>query len=160
MPMRKMYLWCPIIKRKEIIIWTHVYPNWKMKFNAKIGRKRSFSYKAKASISFIPIRRMCLWFPIMITKEIIIWIHVYPNWSMTFSSKKGRKWNFSYETKASMSFILIKRMSLQCPIMKRKEIIIWICVYPNWQINIKSKKWWKEKFFLWNQCINVIYPNE
>ena len=63
-PKRRMCLWCPIITRKEIIMWIHVYPYWNMNFNSKIGNKRSFSYETKASISLIPKRRMCLWCPI------------------------------------------------------------------------------------------------
>ena len=44
---------------------------------------------------------------------------------MNFTSKEnGRKKSFSHETKASMLFILMKRMSLQCLIMKIKEIIM------------------------------------
>ena len=27
-------------------------------------------------------------------------------------------------------------------------------------MNFGSKKWWKEKLFLWNQSINAIYPNK
>ena len=41
-----------------------------------------------------------------------------------------------------------------------KERRLLICVCLNWQSNFNSKKWWKEKLFLWNQGINVIYPNE
>ena len=34
------------------------------------------------------------------------------------------------------------------------------CVYPNGWMNLDSKKWSKEKLFLSNQSIDVIYPNE
>ena len=78
----------------------------------------------------------------------------------TLIQTKDRKRSFSYETKSSMSFISIRRTSLWCPIMKRKEIIMWIHVCPNWQRNFDSKKWLKEKLFLWNQSINVIYPKK
>ena len=61
-PMRRMSLWCPIMKWNEITIWIYVCPNWKMYFNSKIGNKRSFSFETKASISLTPMRRMCLWF--------------------------------------------------------------------------------------------------
>ena len=120
----------PTMKRKEIIMWVHVYPNWKTNFNSKNGDKRSFSYEAKASISLIPTRRKCLWCPIMKWNEITMWIHVYPNWKMYFNSKIGNKRSFYYETKASISLIPTRRMCLRCPIMERKEIIIWIHVYP------------------------------
>ena len=40
----------------------------KVDFNSKNGRKKSFSYETKASISFIPKRIMCLSHPIMKNK--------------------------------------------------------------------------------------------
>ena len=79
-------------------------------------------------------------------------------WTLTLKNN-GRR-SFSYETKASISFIPIQRMTLWCPIMKTKEIIMWIHVCPNWPKNFNSKEWCKEKLFLWNQSNNVIYPNE
>ena len=79
-PMRRMNLQCPINKRNEIIMRIWVYPNWKAIFNSKNGRKRSSSYETKALISFIPLRRMGLWFQIMKTMEIITWIRVHTNW--------------------------------------------------------------------------------
>ena len=123
-PMRRTSLWCPIMKRNEITIWIYVYPNWKTDFNSKIGDKRSFSFESKASISLIPMRRMCLWGPIMKRKEIIMWIHVYPNWNTNFNPKNGNNRSFSYETKASISFIPSMEMCLWCPIVKRKKIIM------------------------------------
>ena len=105
---------------KKIIMWIHVYPNWNTNFNSKIGNKRSFSYETKVSISLIPSRRICLWFPIMKRKEIIIWIHVYPNWKTYFNSKIGKKRSFYYDSKSSISLIPKRRMCLGWPIMKKK----------------------------------------
>ena len=85
--MSGMNLWCPIIKRKEIIMWIRVYPNWKMNFNSKNGRKRSFSYETKAWISVIPMRRTNLFCPIIERQEIITWIQDYPNWKMNLVLK-------------------------------------------------------------------------
>ena len=130
-PTWRMCLWCPMIKWNEITIRIHVYLNWKMHFNSKIGNKRSFSYETKASISLIPMRRTSLWCPIMKWNEITMRIQVYPSWKMHFNSKICNKRSFSYETKASISLIPMRRMCLWCPIMKRKEIIMWIEVYPN-----------------------------
>ena len=123
-PSRRMCLWFPIMKRNEIILWIYVYPNWKTYFNSKICNKRSFSFETKAPISLIPMRRMCLWFPIMKRMEIIMWIHVYPNWSTNFNSKKDNKRSFSCDTKASIPLIPTRRTSLWCPIMKWNEITI------------------------------------
>ena len=137
-PMWRICLWCPIMKITEIIMWIHFYPNWKTNFNSRNGNKKSVSYETKASISFIPSRRMCLWCPIMKRMEITMWIHFYPNWKTNFNSNNGNKRSFSYETNASISFILSRRMCLWCPILKRKEIIIWIHVYPNWKTDFSS----------------------
>ena len=113
----------PYHEKKVIIIWIHVYPNWKMCFNSIIGNKRIFSYETKSSISLIPRRIMCLWYPIMKRKDIIMWIHVYPNWNMNFNSKISNKGSFYCKTKASISLIPIRKMCLWFPIMERKEII-------------------------------------
>ena len=78
----------------------------------------------------------------------------------TLPLKKDGKKTFSCETKASMLFIPMQRMSLWCPIMNKKPIAMWIGGCLNWQMNFNSKKGWKDKLFLWIQGINVIYPNE
>ena len=111
-------------------------------------------------MSFISIRRIRLWCQIMKGKEITMWIDVCLIEKWTLILKNYGKGRFSYETKASMPFIPMRRMSLWCSIMKRKGITIWICVYPNREMNFNSKKRWKEKLFLWNQSINVIDPND
>ena len=59
------------MKRREIIMRIHDHPSRGTNINCKNVIKRSFSYETKAPISFIPMRRMCLWHPIMKTKEII-----------------------------------------------------------------------------------------
>ena len=127
-PKRRMCLWCPITKTKVIILRIHVYSNWNTNFNSKIGNKRSFSYKTKASISLIPKRRMCLWCLIPKREEIIMWIDIYPNWNTILNSKIGHKRSFSCETKVSITLIPKRRMCLWCLITKRKEIIMWIDV--------------------------------
>ena len=129
----------PNHEKNVIIMWIHIYPNWNTNFNSKIRNKRSFSFETKASISLIPTGRICLWLPIMKRKEIIMWIHIYPNWKINFDSKNGRKTSFSCETKASKSFTPTTRMWLWCPIMIRKEIIMWIHIYSSWKMNFNSK---------------------
>ena len=127
-------------------MWIHVYPNWKTNFDSKNCRKRSFSFESEATNSLITTRGMCLYFPIMKRKEIVMWIHVYPNRKMNFISKNGRKRSFSFESEATKSFIRTRGMHLYCPIMKRKEIIMWIHVYPNWKTNFDSKNGRKRCF--------------
>ena len=126
----------------------------------KNGGKKSFSYKTKASISFIPIRKMSLHCPIIKKKQIIMRISVCPKWLINFNSKNGGRISFSYETKASMSFIPMSKTSLWGPNMKRKKIIMWIYVCPSWQTNFDFEKWLKEKPCLWSQSINAIYTNK
>ena len=113
--------------------------SWKMNINSKIGRKRSFPYEIKSSIPFIPIRRMCLWCPIMKRNKIITWIHDDPNWQMNFDFKKWWEVKFLLWNQSINSFILMRRMNLQCPINKRNKIIMWIRIYPNWKTIFNSK---------------------
>ena len=57
----------------------------------KTSGKERFCDEAKVSVSFIPIRKMCLWCLIMKRKEIITSIHVCPTWRMNFYSEKWLK---------------------------------------------------------------------
>ena len=93
---------------------------------------KSFSYETKASMSFAQMRKMSLWCPIMKRKGITMWIHVCPNWQINFNSKKWWKGKLFYENKASISFMPVRRISLWWPIMKKKEITMWIHICPNW----------------------------
>ena len=86
--------------------------NGKWTLTLKNNGKRSFSYETKASMSFIPIRRMSLWCPIMKRKEIITWIHVVPFDKWTLTLKNDEKKSISYKTKASMPFSPMQEISL------------------------------------------------
>ena len=129
-PIGRMDLWSPIIKRNEIIMWICVYPNWKMNFNCKNDRKRSFSSESKASILlsqreewicraqslkerrllcesvFVPTKRQTL-IPKMVEREVFLMKHkhqiIYPNKDNEFVGL----------------------------IIKKNEIILWIRIYPN-----------------------------
>ena len=138
-------------------MWIHVYRNWKTNFRSKIGR-RSFSYESKASISLIPSRRMCLWFPIMKRKEIIMWIHVYPNWNMNFNSEKGNKRSFSYETKASISLIPTRRMCLWRPIKKKKRWLLCESMFIIIEIRTSILKLVIREVFLMKQKRQYYFP--
>ena len=52
-------------------MWMHVYPSWKMNFNSKNDRKRNFCIETKASITFIPMKRMCLLHLIMKGRRLL-----------------------------------------------------------------------------------------
>ena len=43
---------------------------------------------------------------------------------------------------------------LWCAIIKSKEIIARIYVYPNWLMKFGFESWWDMNFFLWNRSIN------
>ena len=131
--MLRMSLWCRVMKRKEIIIWIRVYPNWQMKIDSKIRWEEKFFLWNQSMNSFVQIRRKSLQCPILKKKKRRL-LHesvFIPIDKWTLVVKNGRKWSFSYETKASISFIQMRRMSLWCQIMERKDIIMWIRVYPN-----------------------------
>ena len=132
--------------KKKRLLYESVYvlvDKWTL--TLKNGGTRSFSYETKASTSFVPMRRMCLWSPIMKRKEITMWTLFIPidKWTLTL---KNNERSFSYLTKTLMSFTPTRRMSLWCQIMKRKAITIRIHVCSNWQINFNSKNDGKRSF--------------
>ena len=56
----------PNHEKKEIITCIRVCHDLRNNIDSKkIGVKRSISYENKTSMSFIPMRRMCLWCPTM-----------------------------------------------------------------------------------------------
>ena len=71
----------PNYEKNETIIRIHVCLNWQMNFVSKHNSgKKSFSYKAKASISFITMKGMSLKCLVMKRKEIIQRIWVCLSW--------------------------------------------------------------------------------
>ena len=123
-PIRRMHLRSLIMKRKEIILWIRVCQNWPTNINSKNGGKRCFPYETKSSLPFIPIRRMCFWCQITKRKEDYYANVCFSNWKTNIKSKNGKKRCFLYETKASISFILMRRMCFWCRITKRKNRLL------------------------------------
>ena len=73
--------------------------------------------------------------------EIIASIHVSFIWWLNFDSKEnGAKKSFSRETKAWISCILMKKISLWWPIIKEMKINMSIHVSLNWRIKFDSIK--------------------
>ena len=64
-PMRGMGLWFPIMRKRRLLCASMVGTIDGITFILKNAKKKSFSYQAKASMSPIPRRRMCLGSPIM-----------------------------------------------------------------------------------------------
>ena len=108
----------------------------------KNGGKKSFSYESKASTSFIPIRRMWLWCPIMKKMKLLHASMFVRIDGIIMIPKNGGKKSFSYHTKASISSIQMRRMCLLCP------IITCINVCPTSWMNFDSKKIKERKAFL------------
>ena len=129
--MWKMSLWCPIIKEKEIIMCIHVCPNWQTNINSKEnGGRKSFSYETKVSShlsqrgewvygsqSWKERRLLCESVLIQIDRRTLI-------------LKIGGKRSFSYETKASMLFIPIRRMSLWCQSWTERRLLCELIFVP------------------------------
>ena len=64
-PMSRMSLWCPIMKRKGILCESMFVLIDKQNLTLKTDGKRSFSFETKTSMSFIPMSKMSLWHPVM-----------------------------------------------------------------------------------------------
>ena len=94
-PTSRMCLWHLIMNRMKIIMQIRVCPNWHMKFDYKNDGKWSFFVNQSINL-FIPMRRMSLWCLIMKRNEIILQIHVCPNWHTNSNSKTSGKWSFFY----------------------------------------------------------------
>ena len=154
-PIRGMSLWCPIMKRKEIIMWIHICPNWEINFNTKKWWKKNVSDESMASMTFSSMRRISLWCLIVKGKEITIWIRICPNWEKISILKNGGNRSFCYETKA-LNFIYPNEQNkfMVSNHEKKKLIVMWFCLCPNWLTNFDSKKWWEEKLLmkLKHQC--------
>ena len=66
------------------------------------GWKKSSFCETDASLSFIPMKKMSLWGPIMKEKEIIMCIHVIPIDVQTLILRKMVDESFSYKTKSGI----------------------------------------------------------
>ena len=126
-------------------MWIHVYPNWKANFNSKNGRKWSFSYETRASKSFTPIRRMCLWCWSWNEKRLLCEPMFIPTERQTSILKMVESDDFLVKLKHQNRYHN-KENVFMCPIMKIKEITIYIHVYPNWKTNLNSKNCTKTIF--------------
>ena len=86
--MRWKYLCSPITKWIEILqesMFTF-FGRWTL--HKENGGKKSFSQETQASISCIPIKRKCLWYPITKRMDTITRIHVHLFWGKSLILKK------------------------------------------------------------------------
>ena len=107
---------------KVNMFWTHnrkkigvCYKNpctshlWDKLWSKENDGKKCFSCETKASISCILMRWMCFYSPIMKRMVIVSRIHVCYIYGINFDFKENNwKKSFSYKTKASISYILIR----------------------------------------------------
>ena len=126
----------------------------------KNGGKKSFSYETKASMSFIPIRRMSYGAKIWKGRRLLCESVFVPINKQTLTLKNMEREAFLMNPKHQCHLSLPVEHIYGPRIMKIKEIIMWIYVCSNRQRNFDSKKWCEERLFKWNQSIIVIYPNE
>ena len=141
-------------------MWIRVYPNWENKLNSKKGwKKKLFLRNQRSNVIYPNEANEFMIFHNKKKKRLLCEFVFVLNDKWALTPKIDGKGSFSYETKASILFNPMRRLSLWCPILKRKEIAMWIHVCPNWETNFNSKKWWRDKLFLWNQSINIIYPS-
>ena len=73
-----------------------------MYFNSKIGKKISFSYKTKALILLIPIGECVYGLQSWEERRSLCESMFIPIERQTLIIKYGAKWDFCYETKASI----------------------------------------------------------
>ena len=121
----------PNPEKKDIIIWIHVYPNWKTNFNSNNGNKRSFSYETNASISFILSRRMCLWCPILKRKTLLFESMFIP-----------------IERRTSILIMVIREVFLMKPTHQYHLSYRGECVY--------DAQSWKERHYYLNPCLSQL----
>ena len=127
-PIIRICLRCPIVKKKEIIMCIHVCHNWRNNINfKKLVVKKAFLIKQKHQ------RHLSQWGEFVYgaqswKKKITTCIHVFHIDRITLVLKKKGKNSFSYQTKASMSSIPIRRICLWCPIMKKRDYYVHQCL--------------------------------
>ena len=135
-------------------MWIRVFPNWQINFNSKNWWKEMlFLFLLPNEENELHQCHLSQWGE---------WVYATQSWKekrllceslfvpiekQTFILKNDGKRSLSYETKASMSFILISKTNLWCPIIKRKKIIFWFRRCSNWLTNFDSKQWWEEELF-------------
>ena len=113
---RGILIFWKILERKTFLLKVKLQHNKKNKVNGPIAKKSRL-----------------LWESIFV---------LFDGWSLIIREMVEK--NFFYETKASILYILIRRMRLGCPIMKKKKINTCIDAFQEWWNNIDSKKWWNK----------------
>ena len=125
--LRRMNLWCPIIKRMEIVMWIYVYPNWKRIFNSKNGRKICFSHETKASIHLYQWGEWICGAQSLKEKRLLCKSE-FIQLKNELKSKNAKNRCFSYETKASLLFIPMRRMHLWSNHEKKEDYFVNPCL--------------------------------
>ena len=98
--------------------------------------------------SFTPKRRISLLCQIMKRTKIVIQIHVYTSGQTKFNSKNSEKRSLSYETKASMSFIVIRKWVYGSSTWKERTLLCESVPTPIGRKTLILKMVGSEVFFL------------
>ena len=78
----------------------------------------------------------------------------------TLSPKNTAKKSFSYQAKAFISSILIRRICLWCPIMKKRRLLPATKFVMINGKTLNPKNDGKKSFSCKNHSINIMFPNE
>ena len=127
-------------------MWISVYPNEKWTLTLKMDERDVFFWN-KASISFIPMRRMCLWCLKTKKKEIIMWIPVYPIEKRTSIGKMIGRDVFFQNQRLNIIYPNEENVFVVPNNKKKRDYYVNPCL-SNWKMNINSKNGWKRCFLL------------
>ena len=124
-----------------------------------MGRK-GFLNETKVSMSFIWVRRISLWFPIMKINETIIRTNVYPidRWTLILTKMVERK-AFLIKPKHHCHLFQWEECVYSAKSWKERGLLLVSIFVPIDERTLISKNG-EKKLFLWKQRINVIYLDE
>ena len=121
--------------------------NWKMNFISKNSQRKAFFINPRHQFVYPSVENEFV-VPNHLTNRDYYVNPCLSNWKTNINSKNGGKRYFSYETKAWLSFIPMRRTHLWCLIVKRKEFIMRNYVCRNPPTNIISKMVEREVFLM------------
>ena len=116
--MRKWIWGAQLLKQRRLLCEPMFIPIKRRTLILKNGRKRICSSGTRALIHLSQLGEWVCSAQSLLEMRLFC---VYPDWVMNFNSRNGSKISFSYETKALISFMPIRRMCLRCPMMKKKR---------------------------------------
>ena len=98
-PMRRMNLWCPIIRRVEITMWISICPNCRANINSKKGKKKVFLAKPQHQYHLSQWEKCVYGAQLWNERRLLHKSLFIPIDKRTLIPKNGRKWSSYYGTK-------------------------------------------------------------